>query len=253
MLKLNNHKIEPTIFPDKTSQVWKIDSSAVLPDENIIEWEFEHEGEIMHLAQLVLLIDIHFNLGRFKNIGLHIPYLPYGRQDKHISNNTTFALQSFVHFINSLNFSFVKIIDPHSWPIGINGAIKVPPTAMIQDAINACLPNDLAVAYPDAGAAKRYDVTGQIIVADKIRDPQTGKITSMSIIHANCDIKGKTILIVDDICDGGATFITLAHLLDFHGAKEVNLFTTHGIYSKGLGILRDAGIKRIFNRKGEEK
>ena len=35
------------------------------------------------------------------------------------------------------------------------------------------------------------------------------------------------------------------------GALEVQLFTTHGIYSKGVQVLKDAGIVKIFNRKGE--
>jgi len=58
-------------------------------------------------------------------------------------------------------------------------------------------------------------------------------------------------MIVDDICDGGATFILLAKELYAAGAKEVNLFVTHGIFSKGLIPLYEAGIKRIFTQDGE--
>jgi hypothetical protein len=35
------------------------------------------------------------------------------------------------------------------------------------------------------------------------------------------------------------------------GAEEVNLFTSTGIYSKGLQTLKQSGINRIFNQHGE--
>ena len=83
---------------------------------------------------------------------------------------------------------------------------------------------------------------------EKVRDQLSGKITSY-------ELKGKpegmNVMIVDDICDGGATFVILAKALYEGGAKEVNLFVTHGIFSKGLEPLKEAGIKRIFTQDGE--
>jgi phosphoribosylpyrophosphate synthetase len=65
------------------------------------------------------------------------------------------------------------------------------------------------------------------------------------------DCKDKRVLIVDDICDGGKTFELLAKDLYNAGAEEVNLFVTHGLFSKGLIPLKLAGIKRIFTNKGQ--
>lgn len=64
-------------------------------------------------------------------------------------------------------------------------------------------------------------------------------------------LNDKNILIVDDICDGGATFMLLTKDLYKRGAKSINLFVTHGIFSKGLKPLKEAGINRIFTAKGE--
>ena len=47
------------------------------------------------------------------------------------------------------------------------------------------------------------------------------------------------------------TFKLLAKDLLAAGAKEVNLFVTHGIFSKGLRTLRNSGINRIFTKDGE--
>ena len=67
------------------------------------------------------------------------------------------------------------------------------------------------------------------------------------------DIKDQTILIVDDLCDGGMTFIKSAERLYELEAKEVHLYVSHGIFSKGLKPLTDSGIKRIFTKDGEVK
>ena len=94
----------------------------------------------------------------------------------------------------------------------------------------------------DAGAEKRvWNIAKEInahdvILASKIRNVETGKIIHTSI---NGDVKGKTCIIIDDIIDGGATFIYLAQLLKKNGANKVYLIVSHGIFSKGLDVLKD--------------
>lgn len=63
--------------------------------------------------------------------------------------------------------------------------------------------------------------------------------------------KKQTICIVDDICDGGRTFIEAAKLLQRLEPKEIHLYVSHGIFSKGLKVLTEAGISKIFTHKGE--
>ena len=52
-------------------------------------------------------------------------------------------------------------------------------------------------------------------------------------IEAAGPINGKRCLVIDDICVGGATFIQLGNLLKNGGAKEIALYVSHGIFSKG--------------------
>jgi ribose-phosphate pyrophosphokinase len=86
------------------------------------------------------------------------------------------------------------------------------------------------------------------LTCEKVRDCRTGDIVGMDIDDEKL-LNTDRVLLVDDICDGGRTFIEVAKLL--HVVKEIHLYTTHGIYSKGTEVLRNAGIKRIFNYKGE--
>lgn len=250
MILLNDHTITPTIFPDKTSQVWKIDPKIV-KNRNVIHWEFESESELIHVAQLKDLVE---QINPEGETSLFLPYLPYARQDKAIQNDQTFALRTFAKFINFLEFKKVETVDAHSKKCYLINNIKTyMPTSSITDSIS-CIThhNKATIAYPDEGANIRYSHSVQPylpkIVGTKKRDQQTGYITGYKI---EGDAKDATVLMVDDICDGGMTFILMAKELYAQGAKEVNLFVTHGIFSKGIKPLKEAGIKRIFTRKGE--
>lgn len=250
MILLNGNSVNTTIFPDNTSQVWKL-PEEILNETNYahITWEFSHEGEFMQLAQLKDLLDIH-------NISatLRLPYLPYGRQDKDISNVSTFALITFSHLINIMRFKEVIIHDPHS-----ERALRLIQRSKAQypksELQNVILSTNITLAcYPDKGAVSKYtevykeEIGSAFIYGEKVRDQLTGNITHYEVI-GNC--KGETVLIVDDLIDGGATFKILAKALLERGAKSVNLFASHGIFSKGTRTLFESGISRIFITEGE--
>jgi ribose-phosphate pyrophosphokinase len=241
MIKLNGHIVTPTIFPDKTSQVWKLPDDWFNPVDNTIMWEFENEAEFMHVAQLKELI---YSLSGPRCV-LELPYLPYARQDKPVTNQSTFAFRTFASLLNALQFREVVVFDPHNLQFSY----------LIQN-VNPIMPNvaplleklHAAPVYPDSGAAKRYKADSTAIHCEKIREPLTGKIEGLTVIGT---VEPKAYLIIDDICDGGRTFIEVAKKLYEAGATEVHLYISHGIFSKGLEPLREAGIKRIFTRNGE--
>lgn len=240
MILLNDAPLPVTIFPDKTSQVWKL-PPLIVPYR--VEWRFEHEGEFMHLAQLRALLP--------GQASLYIPYLPYARQDKAISNETTFALIPFLKMLDALKFYTVTSFDVHNALAvheHLRGFASIEPTAQIDNAIRACQAQ--AIVYPDEGAFRRY---GHLhawpdIRASKVREQSTGRITG---VRVHGEFLGKRLLIVDDLCDGGMTFIKLADAL--RGAAAIHLYVSHGIFSKGLDVLRNSGIRRIFTKEGEVK
>lgn len=248
MIYLNGTPLNTTLFPDNTSQVWKL-SELILNQSNYahVKWEFTHEGEFMQLAQLKMLLDKY----RF-NTCLRIKYLPYGRQDKDVDNEATFALHSFAKLLNLLKFSEVIIHDPHSSIAVdiIDNAEAVYPVDEINKIVSETSPN--IFCYPDNGAHIKYREIFDFpfVYGEKVRDPATGWIKSYRLIGLN-DVRDRNILIVDDICDGGMTFKLLARDLLAAGAKEVNLFVTHGIFSKGLRTIKESGINRVFTQDGE--
>lgn len=251
MISINGVGITPTIFPDGTSQIWKLSEGGLqeLYKEGIItiKWDFESEAEFIHLAQLKTLLDTYCPV-----INLDMPYLPYARQDKRIDNNSTFALHTFAKLLNSLNFNEVHVIDAHN-NLRANMIDRLEdhsPKKYITDAIK--LSGADTLLYPDAGAKTRYFAYSFIVdgsvYADKVRDQLTGLIKGITITGK---VKGKKLLIVDDLADGSMTFILLAKEALKQGAAAVHLYVTHGIFSKGTDVVFDAGISRIFTHKGE--
>lgn len=256
MITLDSDKeVKVTHFPDGTGQVWKIDPALLNPAFSTssfaeVVWAFENESELIYLAQLKALLD---TLGR--KAKLTINYLPYARQDKTISNDATFGLYPFAQLLNSLNFYSVSILDPHSSiALGlINKSSAIYPETQVKEIIA----NDRIdiLCFPDKGAQAKYASIYPFVpnvFADKVREQSTGVILETKL---NGNVQGQRILIVDDICDGGATFTSLSKVLKDNGALYVGLYVTHGIFSKGIQVLLDAGIDKVSytHLPGEEK
>lgn len=197
---------------------------------------------------------------------LNTPYLPHARADKRFSENDVSGLHSFIHSI-SLALSvadewkiqdihnpeaFYKVIDRINGKEVDLSELVITHSNVAQLWCNSTQiekPEQIDFVFaPDKGAIGRtYDIFNQIVAYDnqscgvitgeKVRNPDTGWITDYNIIE-DTDITGKNVLIVDDICDGGMTFILAAKALKDRGANEVYLYVTHGIFSKGLDPLK---------------
>lgn len=184
-------------------------------------------------------------------VHLNMPYVPYARQDRVCNDGEAFSLKVFCNMINNMNFTKVYICDPHSdvTPALLNNVIINDQCDLYQDVMFNKKASNYILVSPDAGANKKTLALAKLlrhdtfIRADKIRDVSNGQIRE-TVVYG--DVAGKNCMIVDDICDGGTTFIFLAQELKKKGAKEVYLYATHGIFSKGKQVLYDAGIDEVY-------
>lgn len=186
----------------------------------------------------------------YEDIRLVAGYVPYGRQDRVTTPGTGFGLKMFADVINTARFDEVIVIDPHSAVTAelINNVQVIPPEAAMEffpkNQLQG-LVKDLIIVAPDKGAVDRATrcaqalgvSTDRIIYATKERDPATGWLKTTGIsgyVFQPTD----ELLFIDDICDGGATFLELAKYLKEQGlVTEPSLYVTHGIFSKGLDEL----------------
>lgn len=205
------------------------------------------------IMELLLLDEILQRRKHCKSI-LTIPYLPYGRQDRVMHDNEAFSLKVMAKLLNCLSFDKIITYDCHS-PVTnalIDNLVEIKQSTIItqsqygahRDKIWPLIKSSVVIA-PDAGASKKAFETAihfnsKFAIAEKIRDTSTGEI-----LHTKIDAVGDSAFIIDDICDGGRTFIELAKELRKKGFREVYLFVTHGIFSQGLDVF-DGLIDHVF-------
>lgn len=190
---------------------------------------------------------------------LIIPYVPYARQDLVCNDGESFSLKVFASIINAQNFRKVFCVDAHSavTPALIDRCVNIDNYQYVLEAINDIGGDNLLHAIPDSGASKKapklekwlsLDKTGPdekiipgvkfkgTVQCGKVRQTEDGKLLWFAV-HAT-DLFKSDCLIVDDICDGGGTFMGLAEELKKKNAGNLYLYVTHGIFSKGLDELR---------------
>jgi ribose-phosphate pyrophosphokinase len=181
-----------------------------------------------------------------KYVELFCPYILSSRSDKRFHANQSFDLKLTSQLLNTANFDKVVICDPHS---GITEALIN--NSLCITSYNSWvyrIPNDFwenkVLISPDAGAFKKvFDISEQLgldlISGSKVRNHETRELRT--IVHGN--VIDRECVIIDDICDGGRTFVQLAKQLKDLGAKTVSLLVTHGIFSNGLVL---EGIDEIW-------
>jgi ribose-phosphate pyrophosphokinase len=194
-----------------------------------------------------------------KEVKLYIPYCIGGRSDRKFQEGGINYIKTVIApILNSQGFSEVKVMDPHSDVLEacINNFTKVDNTELIRKSLitldnNNDFREKIVLVSPDAGAYKKiFDVAQKfgierIITATKVRDLKTGKIlhTEIPTLDQHEDLK---YVIVDDICDGGRTFIELAKAIKgSRPTAKVYLIVTHGIFSSGFGELNNH-IEKIY-------
>ena len=254
MIVVNGYEIKPTKFPGGELHVSLPD---VLRDGRVQYSIFAQIESSDDLMCLLLVTDALRRYDPSVVVKLIMPYIPYARQDRVANPGEALSIKVFANLINAQNYATVRVADPHS-----DVATALIDRVIVEEdsqSIVSKIFNRKKVIYsnciliaPDAGAMKKVKKIADrwnipAVYATKSRDTKTGKLSNPKIDFGDIDITDKDLLVVDDICDGGYTFIMLAEAIEgdpknwkdpetkkYH---SLNLCVTHGIFSKGVGPL----------------
>ncbi len=208
--------------------------------------------DLFHLASWVTALDSISGASAVEQFPIKyvlLPYIPAARADRGVP----FGAKVYAEFFNGLWLDRIICVDPHS-PVapklyynseGIHGSnmVEFPFERIIKDKIahpsgdQFQMDHDyVGVIAPDTGARDRAKRAANVLhvpvyTAGKTRDFETGKLTGFHM-EDELPAEGK-FLIVDDICDGGGTFIGLAKAIDV-GPDRLDLWVSHGVFSQGL-------------------
>jgi ribose-phosphate pyrophosphokinase len=187
-----------------------------------------------------------------KSVKLYIPYCIGGRSDRKFQDGGVNYIKTVIApILNLQNFDEVIIMDPHSDVLEacINNFVKYNNFYVTKMALSDIdnkdgAQNRICLVSPDAGAYKKiFDVATwfgikEIITASKVRDVSTGKILRTEVPSIEKYDDDMKYVIVDDICDGGRTFIELAKVIKEQKPNaKIYLVVTHGIFSSGFDFL----------------
>ena len=108
-------------------------------------------------------------------------------------------------------------------------------------------PDDVVVVSPDHGGTTRArrladTIHAPLAIIDK-RRPKPNVAEAMNVIG---EVEGKIAIVVDDICDTAGSLVAGCNILEKHGAKEIYVAVSHGIFSKdALEKIKDSPIKQL--------
>ena len=276
LVDLENSDIKYKIsrFPDGQQSITLDMVDADLPNKITVSIT----SRLNSFKDLEIIISANQALREFsyvENVKLNVPYFLGARSDRKFEAGTSNYLKTVIcPIINAQNFSRVTVLDPHSDVLEacLNNYHKHSNHRLVKDALTKIDNKDgaqsrICLVSPDAGAYKKiFDVAKEfkidnIITASKVRDVKTGKIlrTEIPTLDQHNDIK---YVIIDDICDGGRTFIELAKAIKgSRPTAKVYLIVTHGIFSAGFkelsqyfeGIYTTNSYRDVADNEYEEK
>lgn len=170
-----------------------------------------------------------------------MPYLPGGRQDR-VQEGGSFTAEMFARLLAPA-VSTLTAVDIHSTKAALVYAQELDLHALPLEPIAKNLLSTTtydALIVPDEGAVERCEGLAEyldidnLIYCTKQRDPDTGRV----VVEVEDAAYPDRLIVTDDICDGGATFLQIAEQI--HAVNpdiEIDLFVTHGIFSKGFDEL----------------
>ncbi len=167
-----------------------------------------------------------------------IPYFGYARQDRRTKARTPISAKLVANLITEAGVERVLTMDLHA--AQIQGFFDIPVDNLYASPVFALdikhhfkgRLDDLMIVSPDVGGVARARelatrLGAPLAIVDKRRGAP-GVVDGMTVIG---DVKDRTCIIVDDICDTAGTLCKGAETLKAAGAKEVHAYISHGVLS----------------------
>lgn len=187
-----------------------------------------------NIMELLMMIDAAKRASAH-NIVAVIPYFGFARQDRKDRPRVSIGAKLVADLLRAAGVNRVMTVDLHAGQI--QGFFDVPVDHLM--AGNVFLPyiktlhlENLSIASPDMGGAKRAHgfakaLAAPMIICHKSRE----KANEVASITAIGDVKGRDVLIVDDMIDTAGTLTKAANVLFEMGATSVRACATHAVLS----------------------
>ena len=182
-----------------------------------------------------------------------IPYMGYARQDRQFLSGEVVTMSIVAKMIQAAGAKKIVAVDIHSktalnhFKIPKENVSAIPELAKYFKKMK--LKNALVVS-PDMGGSLRAKKFASLlnigfIALKKSRNRNTGKVLIQS---SKVDVRGKDLILVDDIISTGGSIIKAAQFLKRQKCKRVFVACTHGLFVEGAEKkIKKAGVSRIIS------
>ncbi|WP_185882519.1 ribose-phosphate pyrophosphokinase [Blattabacterium cuenoti] len=187
-----------------------------------------------NLMELLLMCDAAKRASAH-NITLVIPYFGWARQDHKDRPRTPIASKLVANLVVASGATRVMTMDLHADQI--QGFFDIPvdhlyASRIFIEYIKNLNMDQLTIASPDMGGAKRArSYAGYLRTNVVICYKERKKANEIEFMNLIGDVKGKNIILIDDIVDTAGTLTEAANLIQQKGAKSVRAIATHPILS----------------------
>ncbi len=197
----------------------------------IIQSTFQPSDNLM---ELLLLIDAAKRASAYKIVAV-IPYFGFARQDRKDQPRVAIGAKLVADLLIAAGVNRIITMDLHADQI--QGFFNVPVDHLFASTIfvpyiNQLNLDNLIIASPDTGGAKRASsyakfLNAGMVISYKSRE----KANVVGEIRVIGDVKGKNVILVDDIVDTAGTLCKAADVLKENGALSVRAIATHPVLS----------------------
>ena len=182
-----------------------------------------------------------------------IPYMGYARQDRQFLSGEVVTMSIVARMLRSAGAKKIVVVDIHS-KIALNH-FKIPKENVsaipeLAKYFKRMKLKDALVVSPDMGGALRAKRFASLINTDfialkKSRNRKTGKVVIQS---SKVDVRGKDLILVDDIISTGGSIVKAAQFLKKQKCKRVFVACTHGLFVEDAEKkIKNAGVSRIIS------
>jgi len=186
------------------------------------------------LMELLIMIDA-MKRASVDRITAVVPYYGYARQDRKVASRAPITAKLVADLITAAGANRVLAMDLHAGQI--QGFFNIPvdnlfAKPVLLDYMKKNYKDNTVIVSPDAGGVERARSFGKrlgasLAIIDKRREGPN-EAEAMNIIG---DVKGKRVIILDDMIDTAGTVVEAAKAMKAEGAVEVSVCCTHPVLS----------------------
>ena len=206
-----------------------------------------------NLMEMLIMIDA-MKRASAARITAVMPYFGYARQDRKAKARDPISAKLCADLITTAGADRVLTMDLHCpqiqgfFNIPVDHLLGVPILAPYFDSKFGSEKDDIMVVSPDLGSVTRARNFAQRIDAPlAIVDKRRQKANVSEVMNIIGDVRGKKVILVDDMIDTAGTLCNAAKaIMEIGGAKEVYACATHGVLSgPAISRIKDSCIKEL--------